>query len=117
MISNQKMNEYLKEIADLCGLDVILNTHKARRTFGSTVTLGNDVPIHVVKEMLGHSSVKQTEEYAITEQAAIGREMQGLKERLADKEDVSGNLTLQTIERMEKELIEMKKKLALMNRN
>lgn len=117
VISNQKMNEYLKEIADLCGLDVILNTHKARRTFGSTVTLGNDVPIHVVKEMLGHSSVKQTEEYAITEQAAIGREMQGLKERLADKEDVSGNLTLQTIERMEKELIEMKKKLALMNRN
>ncbi|UUW08786.1 site-specific integrase [Flavobacterium plurextorum] len=115
--SNQKMNEYLKEIADLCGITSPLNTHKARRTFGSTVTLGNDVPIHVVKEMLGHSSVKQTEEYAITEQAAIGREMQGLKERLADKEDVSGNLTLQTIERMEKELIEMKKKLALMNRN
>lgn len=57
--SNQKMNEYLKEIADLCKLDCTLNTHKARRTFGSTVTLNNSVPIHVVKEMLGHHSVKQ----------------------------------------------------------
>lgn len=54
--SNQKMNAYLKEIAGLCGFDCELNTHKARRTFGSTVTLNNDVPIHVVKEMLGHSS-------------------------------------------------------------
>jgi len=109
------MNEYLKEIADLCGITSILNTHKARRTFGSTVTLNNNVPIHVVKKMLGHQSVSQTEEYALTEQIAIGREMQGLKQRLADKEEVTGELTLQTIERMEKELNEMKTKLTLMN--
>ncbi|MEP6931459.1 MAG: site-specific integrase [Flavobacterium sp.] len=115
--SNQKMNEYLKEIADLCGITSVLNTHKARRTFGSTITLNNNVHIHVVKEMLGHQSVSQTEEYALTEQISIGREMQGLKQRLADKEDVSGELTLQTIERMEKELIEMKKKLALISNN
>ena len=69
--SNQKMNAYLKEIADLCGIESTLNTHKARRTFGSTVTLNNDVPIHVVKELLGHQSVKQTEEYAITEQQSV----------------------------------------------
>ncbi|WP_286971659.1 site-specific integrase [Flavobacterium sp. UBA4854] len=112
--SNQKMNEYLKEIADLCGIKSNLNTHKARRTFGSTITLNNNVPIHVVKEMLGHQSVSQTEEYALTEQISIGREMQGLKQRLADKEDVSGEVTLKTIERMEKELIKMKKKLGLM---
>ncbi|MDR6844472.1 site-specific integrase [Flavobacterium granuli] len=112
--SNQKMNEYLKEIADLCGITSALNTHKARRTFGSTVTLNNNVPIHVVKEMLGHQSVSQTEEYAITEQIAIGREMQGLKQRLADKEDVTGELALRTIERMEKELNEMKRKLSLL---
>lgn len=66
------MNEYLKEIADLCGITCVLNTHKARRTFGSTVTLTNDVPIHIVKEMLGHRSVQQTEEYAITEQQTVG---------------------------------------------
>lgn len=114
MSSNQKMNEYLKEIADLCSIKSNLNTHKARRTFGSTITLNNNVPIHVVKEMLGHQSVSQTEEYALTEQISIGREMQGLKQRLADKEDVSGEVTLKTIERMEKELIKMKKKLGLM---
>lgn len=80
--SNQKMNEYLKEIATLCEFDTDLNTHKARRTFGSTVTLGNGVPIHVVKEMLGHHSVKQTEEYALTEQESISFEMNQLKEKL-----------------------------------
>ncbi len=58
--SNQKMNEYLKEIACVCEISE-LNTLKVRRTFGSTVTLGNDVPIHVVKEMLDQYSVKQTE--------------------------------------------------------
>jgi integrase len=43
--SNQKMNEYLKEVAVLCGFPFTLNTHIARRTFGSTVTLNNNVPL------------------------------------------------------------------------
>lgn len=86
--SNQKMNEYLKEIADLSNIQSKLNTHKARRTFASTITLNNGVPIHVVKELLGHHSVKQTEEYAITEQESISREMTELKEKLISK-DVS----------------------------
>lgn len=47
--SNQKMNEYLKEIATLCGINDNFTTHKARRAFGSTVTLNNGVPMHVVK--------------------------------------------------------------------
>jgi len=85
--SNQKMNEYLKEIAAICGLTCSLNTHKARRTFGSTVTLANGVPIHVVKEMLGHSSIKQTEEYAITEQMSISREMETLNKKLQNSLD------------------------------
>lgn len=113
--SNQKMNEYLKEIAALCGITSALNTHKARRTFGSTITLNNNVPIHVVKEMLGHQSVSQTEEYALTEQISIGREMQGLKQRLADKENTSSELTLKKIEKMENELLEMKKKLTVVH--
>jgi integrase len=111
--SNQKMNEYLKQIANLCGITGALNTHKARRRFGSTVTLNNNVPIHVVKEMLGHQSVSQTEQYAITEELAIGREMLGLKQRLADKENMSAAVTLETIEKMEQELKEMKRKLGL----
>ncbi|WP_343657854.1 tyrosine-type recombinase/integrase [Chryseobacterium sp.] len=76
------MNEYLKEIAELCDVNEDLNTHKARRTFASTVILNNGVSIHVVKEMLGHYSVKQTEEYAITEQESISREMNILKDKL-----------------------------------
>ncbi|PIF45286.1 site-specific recombinase XerD [Chryseobacterium sp. 52] len=81
--SNQKMNEYLKEIASLCHINNELNTHKARRTFASTITLNNGVPIHVVKEMLGHHSVRQTEDYAITEQETVSREMLELKDRLS----------------------------------
>lgn len=84
--SNQKMNEYLKEIAVLCNISDTLNTHKARRTFGSTVTLKNGVPLHIVKEMMGHYSVKQTEEYAITEQEAVSIEMLQLKNKLAKKD-------------------------------
>jgi integrase len=109
--SNQKMNAYLKEIADLCGITCILNTHKARRTFGSTVTLANDVPIHIVKEMLGHRSVQQTEEYAITEQQSISREMQGLRHRLSSEKKDSSQVTWQAIEKLERDLKEMKEKI------
>ena len=110
--SNQKMNAYLKEIADICGLNIILNTHKARRTFGSTVTLNNDVPINVVKEMLGHSSVKQTEEYAITEQQTISRKMIELRNKLDNKAILIYEDPLLILEKLEKEILDLRKKLA-----
>ncbi len=113
--SNQKMNAYLKEIADIVGITCQLNTHKARRTFGSTVTLANDVPIHIVKEMLGHQSVKQTEEYAITEQQSIGVKMRELKQKLIEKENPAPEVTIESILRLEAELNEMKKKLGSFN--
>lgn len=84
--SNQKMNEYLKEIAVLCELDGDLNTHRARRTFASTVTLKNGVPINVVKEMMGHHSVTQTEQYAQTTQEMINGEMLKLKQKMDKSE-------------------------------
>lgn len=89
--SNQKMNEYLKEIATLCNISDNLTTHKARRTFGSTVTLNNGVPMHVVKEMLGHQSIKQTEEYALTEQETISREMNILQNKILSKSFINNN--------------------------
>ncbi len=110
--SNQKMNEYLKEIATLCGITATLNTHKARRTFGSTVTLRNGVPIHVVKEMLGHQSVRQTEEYALTEQESVGKEMQELRNRLHKEPSMEKEDGLTMLERLEKEIIALKKKFA-----
>lgn len=108
--SNQKMNEYLKEIAILCGFPFTLNTHIARRTFGSTVTLNNNVPINVVKELLGHSSVKQTEAYAITEQATIGREMSILNKKLNKTELKMSKPDLAILGRLEKEIQAIKKK-------
>ncbi|WET03337.1 site-specific integrase [Flavobacterium sp. YJ01] len=108
--SNQKMNEYLKEIAILCGFPFTLNTHIARRTFGSTVTLNNNVPINVVKELLGHASVKQTEAYAITEQATIGREMSLLNRKLNKTEKKISKPDLAVLSRLEKEIQAIKKK-------
>jgi integrase len=108
--SNQKMNEYLKEIANLCGFPFTLNTHMARRTFGSTVTLNNNVPIHVVKEMLGHASVKQTEAYAITEQASIGREMALLDKRLNKKASKMSHADIAILGKLEKEIRLIKEK-------
>ncbi len=62
--SNQKMNAYLKEIADLCEITKNLTFHLARHTFATTVTLTNGVPIESVSKMLGHKSLKTTQHYA-----------------------------------------------------
>lgn len=111
--SNQKMNEYLKEIAALCDFPFTLNTHMARRTFGSTVTLNNNVPINVVKELLGHASVKQTEAYAITEQATIGREMSILNDKLNKNKVKISPTDLDVLSRLEKEIQMIKKKYGI----
>ncbi|MDQ0594835.1 integrase [Chryseobacterium ginsenosidimutans] len=106
--SNQRMNEYLNEIAGLCNIGTKLNTHKARRTFASTVTLGNGVSIHVVKKMLGHHSINQTEEYAITEQEMVGKEMLELSEKLSlpDKKENSNFVII--LEWLESEAVRLK---------
>lgn len=64
VISNQKLNLYLKEIATICGIDKKLTFHLSRHTFATTVTLANGVPIESVSKMLGHSSLKTTQIYA-----------------------------------------------------
>ncbi|RYY54143.1 MAG: hypothetical protein EOO09_15320 [Chitinophagaceae bacterium] len=64
VLSNQKTNGYLKEIADVCGIDKTLSFHTARHTFATSVTLNNNVPIKTVSKMLGHSTLKQTQHYA-----------------------------------------------------
>lgn len=62
--SNQKMNAYLKEIADLCDIKKNLSTHTARHTFATTVTLTNGVSMEAVSKMLGHSNISTTKQYA-----------------------------------------------------
>ena len=78
VLSNQKMNAYLKEIADITGINKSLSTHTARHTFATTVTLSNHVSMEVVSKMLGHSSVNMTKKYARVVDDLIGRDMQKL---------------------------------------
>ena len=59
ILSNQKMNAYLKEIAAVCGINKELTFHIARHTFATTVTLTNGVPIESVSKMLGHKTSEQ----------------------------------------------------------
>lgn len=76
VLTNQKMNAYLKEIADLCGINKNLSTHTARHTFATTVTLANQISIEVVSKMLGHSSINMTKKYARVVDDLISRDMQ-----------------------------------------
>jgi site-specific recombinase XerD len=62
--SNQKMNAYLKEVADICGIEKTLTTHLARHTFATTITLSNGVPIETVSKLLGHKNIRTTQHYA-----------------------------------------------------
>ena len=81
VLSNQKMNVYLKEIANICGIDKNLSSHIARHTFATTVTLNNDVPIETVSKMLGHSSISMTKTYARLLDKKVGRDMQHLNDK------------------------------------
>mgnify|MGYP005827217971 CR=1 FL=1 len=79
-ISNQRFNGYLKEIADVVGINKKLTHHIARKTFASTVLLYNDVPMEIVSELLGHSSIKTTEaSYGKIVQRSISKEINRLK--------------------------------------
>lgn len=82
VLSNQKSNAYLKEIADLCGIKKNLTTHLARHTFATTVTLSNGVPIETVGQMLGHKNLRTTQHYAKIIDRKVSDDMAALKEVL-----------------------------------
>ncbi len=82
VLSNQKMNSYLKEIADACSINKNLTFHIARHTFATTVTLSNGVPIETVSKMLGHKSLKQTQHYAKILDIKISEDMKALRNKL-----------------------------------
>ncbi len=44
VLSNQKMNAYLKDIGDLSEINKSLHTHMARHTFGTTIAASNRLP-------------------------------------------------------------------------
>ena len=92
ILTNQKMNAYLKEIADVCGINKDLTFHIARHTFATTVTLSNGVPIETVSKMLGHTNLKTTQHYAKILDHKISNDMMILKKKLHNsKNDLSNN--------------------------
>ena len=82
VLSNQKINAYLKEIADLCGIKKRLSYHLARHTF-ATMLLSKGVPIESVSKMLGHTNIKTTQIYARITNKKIEQDMM----QVADKFD------------------------------
>ena len=83
--SNQRFNEYLKEIGALCGIEVELTTHTARHTFATTIAIEHDIPLKIVSVMLGHRTQRTTEIYARASKLAISRHMSTLQEKLFGK--------------------------------
>ena len=81
ILSNQKMNAYLKEIAGVCEIDKELTFHIARHTFATTVTLTNGVPIESVSKMLGHKNLRTTQHYAKVLDRKVSDDMRILKEK------------------------------------
>jgi integrase/recombinase XerD len=83
VITNQKFNAYLKEIAEIVGINKTLTHHIARKTFATTILLYNDMPIEIVSELLGHSKISMTQEhYAKVMQSKIGEHMIKLEKKL-----------------------------------
>ena len=80
--SNQKMNSYLKELADICGIPKNLSTHCARHTF-ATLTLASGATIDNVAKMLGHANVNMTRRYAKVLDSSIMRDMEVVAENMA----------------------------------
>ncbi|MBS1525849.1 MAG: site-specific integrase [Bacteroidetes bacterium] len=81
VLSNQKMNSYLKEIADTCGINKELTYHIARHTFATTVTLANGVSIESVSKMLGHKNIRTTQHYAKVLDMKVSQDMAALKQK------------------------------------
>lgn len=82
VLSNQKMNAYLKEVADFCGIPKNLTTHCARHTFATTVTMAHDISMENVSKMLGYSSLTITRQYARILDQTVSKEMGQLAKRL-----------------------------------
>ena len=80
VITNQKMNAYLKEIADLARIDKHLTTHLARHTFAS-LSLSNHVPIESISKMLGHADIRTTQIYAKTQDKTIYEDMESMRHK------------------------------------
>ncbi len=89
VLSNQKTNQYLKEIIKVCGIHKHVTFHTARHTFATTVTLSNGVPIETVSKLLGHTKLSTTQIYARLLQKKVGEDMNLLIDHYQQREQKS----------------------------
>ncbi|WP_445737594.1 site-specific integrase [Mariniflexile sp.] len=89
ILSNQKMNAYLKEIATVCEIEKELTFHIARHTFATTVTLTNGVPIESVSKMLGHKNLRTTQHYAKVLDRKVSEDMKILRDKFLSSTIIS----------------------------
>lgn len=83
VISNQRYNVNLKEIAALCGIEKTLHSHVGRHT-AATFLLNKGIPIEIVAKVLGHSTTAQTRHYAKLLDDSVFREFKKLERRMED---------------------------------
>lgn len=83
ILTNQKMNSYLKEIGDLCNISKEITFHMARHTFATSVTLTNGVPIETVSKMLGHKNIQTTQHYAKILDKKVSEDMRVLRDKFS----------------------------------
>jgi site-specific recombinase XerD len=93
VISNQKFNDYLKELATQCKINKPITAHIGRHTFATTVTLTNGVPLETVSKMLGHTSLKTTQIYSKVVDTKISNDMQNLADKLSQPASVKKSVT------------------------
>lgn len=89
VMSNQKINDYLKIIATFCHISKPLTFHIARHTFATTITLSNGVPIESVSAMLGHKRISTTQHYARMIDKKLEEDMKILGSRLQQQSSLS----------------------------
>lgn len=82
IISNQKVNEYLKEIASICSINKSLTFHVARHSCATSVLIANGVPIETVSKILGHTNIRTTQIYARITDVKVSNDMELLVRKL-----------------------------------
>ena len=84
---NQYLNEYLKEIRAISGINKKLTFHSSRHTFATTVTLANGVPIETVSKLLGHTKLSTTQVYARVLEKKVSEDMSSLRRKLRENKN------------------------------
>lgn len=89
VISNQKINKYLKEIMNSIGIRKKITFHSARHTFATVVTLSNGVPIETVSKLLGHTKISTTQIYARVLENKLSSDISKLDQIIGEKRKVN----------------------------